>query len=173
MSVLLRTGLVLLAGMALGLVANVVHPAGVPLRQPVWAQAEVGQCSAGEGAQGGAKVLGPEAVSPQQAQSLLGQPGVVIGDLRPAQQYAEGHIAGAIHLPCTGTLGLLALDKIRPGTQLLIYDGDGRSPQLQTAAATAAIRGMGQVYTLQGGFAAWLAAGLPAESGTCDRCGKS
>lgn len=184
---LLRLAVLFGAGAALGLGANALHPAGVPLGRPVHAQAELGQCSAtGAGTPG---LVLPEPIAPLAAAALRGpqsslslsppKPGaafgearstLVIGDLRPPAAYARGHIAGAVHLPCSGSLGELAFGRIPPGAQLLLYDQDGRSADLQTAATTAALRGVGKIYTLQGGFDAWTLANLPAEAGTCERC---
>lgn len=186
----LRGGLLLIGSAALGLLINAVHPAGLPLLRPVYSQAEIGQCSGpglaqqatglgpGQGPQGlqgpGQPALAaPQALTPGEAARLRNERakgGLVIGDLRPADRYAAGHIAGAIHLPCEGQKGLSALRGLAPGTALLLYDADGRSGELSTAAATAALRGVSTVYTLSGGFSAWLRAGLDAESGTCDHC---
>lgn len=187
----LRAGLLLVGSAALGLLINAVHPAGLPLLRPVYSQAEIGQCSAGgagfpgRGPGPGEPGAGPSqkgpafaaqaprALTSEEAARLRvqrAQGGLVIGDLRPADRYAAGHIAGAIHLPCEGQKGLSALRGLSPGTALLLYDADGRSMELSTAAATAALRGVAEVYTLSGGFSAWLRAGLDAESGTCDHC---
>ena len=168
---LLRAAVLAAGGVALGLLGNAVHPAGLPLSKPVLAQAELGQCAATDPKEH--KALGmsaPEALTPVEALALRGQAGVVIGDLRPPALYARGHIAGAIHLPCAGSLGQAALDRLPSSAQLLLYDDDGRSAELQVAATTAALRGISRIYTLAGGFGAWTLSGLPSESGTCERC---
>lgn len=174
MNTLMRVGILLGGGALSGLAGNALHPSGLRLTQPVLSQAEIGQCS-GPGPQGAnppAPTLleAPEWISVQQALSLRGTPGLIIGDLRPPKDYAQGHITNAIHLPCSGALGEEAFNKIPSGGKLLLYDADGQSPQLQQAATTALIRGLPKVYLLQGGFAGWTLAALPAESGTCERC---
>lgn len=182
-ALLVRTGLCALVGAAGGLLANELHPAGVPLLRPVWAQAEVGQCSGAGPAAGAEAAAGasarpasgelfaaPRTVTASDVAGLRAQGPLVLGDLRPAREFAEGHIAGAVHLPCAGALGQEALARIPNRARLLLYDADGRSSDLQTAALTASIRGVVGVYLLQGGFAAWTAAGLPAESGVCENC---
>lgn len=169
----MRVAILLGGGALCGFAGNAVHPGGLRLTQPVWSQAETGQCS-GPTHQGGAPptptLEAPAWISVQQALALRGAPGLVIGDLRPPREYAQGHIAGAVHLPCSGALGQEAFSKIPSGGKLLLYDADGQSPQLQQAATTALIRGLSKVYLLQGGFVGWTLAALPAESGTCDRC---
>lgn len=165
--------IVLGAGLLVGLLGNALHPRGVSLSRPVRSLAEPGQCappSVGP-AEPGRPPVQPIVLSPQEARLLRSQPGVVFGDLRPPEQYARGHIAGAMHLPCNGPLGQRAFARLAAGTRLVLYDEDGRSPELATAAATALMRGMGEVYVLQGGFSGWLAAGLAAESGACNDCG--
>jgi rhodanese-related sulfurtransferase len=176
MNLLVRTALLLLVGAGVGLFGNAVHPSGVPLRKPVFALAEVGMCSASAGtseAPGGnpaaAEALMPEEIAPQEAMALRFGQGATFGDLRPPMDFAKGHVPDAAHLPCAGTLAVLSGAPRR--SPLIVYDGDGRSAELLTAARSAANKGIGKVYILRGGFAAWLAAGLPAESGTCDRCG--
>ena len=52
----------------------------------------------------------------------------------------------------------------------MLYDEDGRSAELPTAAATALLRGLGEVFLIEGVFGGWVKAGLPAESGPCDGC---
>ena len=171
MRLLIRTATVLLVGAGSGLLGNVVHPAGVDLRKPVFAQAEVGQCSANEAAGPIAALPTPDELQPQDAMALRQGQGAAFGDLRPPRDYAQGHIPDATHLPCTGALGVTALSAVPRQSALVLYDGDGKSPELLSASRSAANKGIGKVYVLRGGFAAWLAAGLPAQSGTCDRCG--
>lgn len=174
MSLLLRMLLLVFLGGVLGVSGNALHPAGVPLRKPVFSLAEVGQCSLSEEGQAAPR---PEAeplpAGKATALSLQNRPDhpVLFGDLRTPEEYARGHVPGALHLPCSGPVGLMALDKIPPGAELVLYDRDGRSPELQTAAQTAVFRGVSKVYVLQGGFSAWLGEMQPAESGTCERCG--
>ena len=172
MRLLIRTAMVLLVGAGSGLLGNAVHPSGVPLGKPVFAQAEVGQCSAGE-ATGpiAAALLMPDELQPQDAMALQKGQGATFGDLRPPRDYAQGHIPDATHLPCSGALGATALLAVPRQSALIFYDGDGKSPELLSASRSATNKGIGKVYVLRGGFAAWLAAGLPAQSGTCDRCG--
>src|SRR6185503_6737476 len=42
----------------------------------------------------------PLELDPAEASALCGRPGVVVADARSAEKFAEGHVAGAIHLPC-------------------------------------------------------------------------
>src|SRR4051812_15303473 len=85
---IVRACAVLAAGAVAGLALNAARPAGVSLQsfQPP------AVCAAGDAPV--AELL------PGQATALCGQPGSVVADVRTAQAFAEGHVAGAIHLPC-------------------------------------------------------------------------
>lgn len=176
-ALVLRCLILACASVLLGVVGNALHPAGLALSGEVRSLAEQGQCSAPEAGGGGhgpgadaPPTLQPTLLPPREAAALRGQSGVVFGDLRPPARYALGHIAGAVHLPCAGSLGQAALAKLPRRARLVLYDEDGKSPELPTAAATALLRGVAEVIIIDGGFAGWTAAGLPAESGPCEGC---
>lgn len=83
-------------------------------------------------------------------------------DLRPAQDYRHGHIAGAKNFPLAELhdhIGKIRAAKDRP---LVIYDSDG----LNTAAAAKTLRdgGFEAIYALEGGINGWLAENLPVVS---------
>ena len=84
---------------------------------------------------------------------------VTVVDVRSANEWAGGHIPGAVHIP----LGYLA-DRCRglPSTKPLVIhcQGGGRS-----AIAVSLLERLGWsgVINLEGGYSAWPAAGLPRE----------
>jgi rhodanese-related sulfurtransferase len=99
----------------------------------------------------------PQDIAPQ-----LGK--LTIVDVREAEEYAAGHIPGAIHIP----RGLLEfkvdahpLLRDRACPIVMQCQGGGRS-----ALATVAMQELGytDVVNLAGGFTAWKAAGLPVET---------
>ncbi len=98
------------------------------------------------------------AVSPQDAVRLMNQ-GAALLDVRPSEQYAEGHIRGARSLPMERlTEGLEALKRYKD-KPVIVYCERG-------ASASAAIRqlaqqGFGKVVNLRGGLSAWRAEQLP------------
>ena len=106
------------------------------------------------------------AATAEQALSLVGQPDVLLIDLRErAERERHGSIAGALHLPyptleaSTGAGGLLHTLARSTGKRLLFYCAFGeRSAMAVQAAQDAGLRG---AFHLQGGFAAWQAAGGP------------
>ncbi|MGA9853503.1 MAG: rhodanese-like domain-containing protein [Gammaproteobacteria bacterium] len=88
---------------------------------------------------------------------------LVIIDVREPEEYAAGHIPGAIHIP-RGVLEF-KIDQFpvlhdRDRAIVLQCQGGGRS-----ALATVALQELGfkNVSNLAGGFGAWNAAGLPTE----------
>jgi rhodanese-related sulfurtransferase len=101
-------------------------------------------------------------VSPQDAIRLMNRGAVVI-DLRAAEQYAAGHLAGARRLD--GEQILKAGDTLKKYKQkpLIVYDESG---SLGTSAARQLKRqGFEQAFNLRGGLSAWRADNLPLEKG--------
>ncbi len=82
-------------------------------------------------------------------------------DIREDREWAEGHIAGAIHLG----KGIIERDieTTLPdkATLMVLYCGGG----YRSVLAADALQKMGyvNVYSLAGGWRAWQAAGLPVE----------
>ncbi|HWF99095.1 MAG TPA: rhodanese-like domain-containing protein [Steroidobacteraceae bacterium] len=103
------------------------------------------------------------AVSPQDAIRLMNRGAVVI-DLRAAEQYAAGHLAGARRMD--GEQILKAGETLKKYLQkpLIVYDESG---SLGTAAARQLkAQGFMQAVNLRGGVAAWRSDNLPLEKGT-------
>src|SRR5688572_703751 len=88
MGLLLRTAVLVLGAAALGLAFNQARPGGVRLA----GFSPPAQCE-------GEPTL-PEEIAPADAIRLCGRPDVVIADARASEAFAQGHVAGAIHLPC-------------------------------------------------------------------------
>ena len=102
------------------------------------------------------------AVTPQDAIRLMNR-GAVIIDLRPAEQYAAGHLSGARRMD--GEQILKAGDTLKKYKQkpLIVYDESG---SLGTAAARQLkAQGFEQAFNLRGGLAAWRSDNLPLEKG--------
>ncbi len=83
--------------------------------------------------------------------------GDVIVDVRRPEEYASGHIAGAVNIP----MAQLRIDGLPPGQILTACSMGGRAGRvadLLDAAGRAA-------FVIDGGTKAWQAAGLPVERG--------
>ena len=105
-----------------------------------------------------------EAISPQKAQALLGSDGVVFVDLREKGELRrDGIVPGAVHVP----RGMLEfwIDPESPyfrpelagAVRYVFFCAAGWRSALATR--TALEMGVGEVCHIEGGFAAWKAAG--------------
>jgi rhodanese-related sulfurtransferase len=103
------------------------------------------------------------AVSPQDAIRLMNRGAVVI-DLRPAEQYAAGHLAGARRMD--GEQILKAADTLKKYKQrpLIVCDESGSLGG--SAARQLKAQGFTQAFNLRGGLAAWRSDNLPLEKGS-------
>ena len=102
------------------------------------------------------------AVSPQDAIRLMNRGAVVI-DLRPAEQYAAGHLSGARRMDGEQILKAGEVLKKYKQRPLIVYDesgslGGSAARQLKTLGFT-------QAFNLRGGLAAWRSDNLPLEKG--------
>jgi len=103
------------------------------------------------------------ALSPQDAIRLMNRGAVVI-DLRPAEQYAAGHLSGARRMDGEQILNAGEMLKKYKQRPLIVYDesgslGGSAARQLKTLGFT-------QAFNLRGGLAAWRSDNLPLEKGS-------
>lgn len=102
------------------------------------------------------------AISPQDAVRLMNQ-GALVLDIRPPEQYAAGHIAGARQMASDQILKASETLKKYKEKPLVVYDDTG---SLGAAAARRlAEQGFTKAFTLRGGLAAWRAENLPLARG--------
>ena len=107
------------------------------------------------------KGAGGPSVNTLQATQLMNREDALVIDLRPAADFAKGHILGAKNLPLAELekrAGELDKHKAKP---LILHCADGN----RSAGGVAQLRkaGFGNVVNLAGGYAAWQQAGLPVE----------
>jgi rhodanese-related sulfurtransferase len=151
------------ASAALGLAVNAARPGGLKFG----AFEAPSACDAAEAA--GA----PLEIAPDEAARACGATDTVIADARPAGRFAEGHVAGAIHLPCdaTGSVAADALARIEGKKTVIVYgettdDAQPVAASLRRRTHTPGVR----ITVLRGGFTGWSQAGLACASGPCDDC---
>jgi rhodanese-related sulfurtransferase len=156
-----RAALLVALGASLGLAANVARKDGVRL----FGFQAAATCEAGEA------VAAPSLISPAAAAAMCGRSDVVVFDARTPARFAEGHVAGAIHLPC-GADGRAAADGIGHTTsaRTVIVYGDSTAEAQPVAQALLRRDAHLDVRVLEGGFPAWAAAGQACASGPCDTC---
>lgn len=158
---LLRASVLVTVGGLAGLALNAARKDGVALggfAPPVECLGEAGP----------PPLAGSDAVA-----ALCGRPDVVIADTRSASRFAEGHVAGAIHLPCdaAGSVANDAMARLDAARTVIVY-GEGTEDALPVAASLRrrAPEAAARVMVLRGGFAAWSQAGQACASGPCDDC---
>src|ERR1700744_79206 len=98
------------------------------------------------------------AISPQDLVRLMNQ-GATIIDLRPAEEYANGHVSGARQM--SGEQILKASDTLKKQKEkvVVVYDDSG---SLGAAAVRQlAAQGFTKAFNLRGGISAWRAENLP------------
>jgi rhodanese-related sulfurtransferase len=88
---------------------------------------------------------------------IQSSPNLVVLDVRTADEYAQGHLKGAINIPLSDLpVQIGEFDRNRP---ILVYCRTGvRSAQASTILVNS---GFTQVYDMEGGLDAWINAGYP------------
>lgn len=119
----------------------------------------------------------PLILEPEQLASQLGRKDLLIVDLSPAQNYAEGHIPGALHLPFQALMAgtspapgklpdrerlteVFQALGLRPGHHVIACDNEGGG-WAGRFLWTLEVIGHKQYSYLNGGMHAWRSAGLP------------
>ena len=160
---LLRATLLCLSGALLGIVANAFTPHPAPLGKSVIATAE----------QPGAACADPQAsvarITVQEAKPLCLACTAVFVDARSPEEYAAGHVIGAVHLSPGEPPGQL-LERLRAAPAVIVYDRDRDCAAADRVATRLQGEGVRDVRVLTGAWPEWLAGGGPGESGSCSLC---
>jgi rhodanese-related sulfurtransferase len=167
-----RTALLLAAGAVLGMLINTVRPDGV---RSATATATPVACASGIPATPAppSGVPAVEVLPPEQAVTLCGDPRTLLADVRDADAFAQGHVSGAIHLPCaaSGSVATAAVDLLAGRHTLIVYGRDTDDARLVADEMRGRVaRADLRVLVLAGGFPAWNKAGLACSSGPCPDC---
>jgi rhodanese-related sulfurtransferase len=108
-------------------------------------------------------MMSPGGLRAQDAVTLINREGAFIIDVRPAAEYAAGHLIDAVSIPLAELAG--AGDRLKKGKNrpMLVYCGGG-------TLAPRAVRelkrlGYERAYALKGGISAWRAENLPVTAG--------
>jgi rhodanese-related sulfurtransferase len=98
-------------------------------------------------------------VSAAEATTLINRRNAVVVDLRPAAQFAAGHLPSARNLEMSelqAKIGQIAKNKSNP---VILVCQTGQQSQKASQAVSEA--GYSEVHVLQGGLDAWQKAGMP------------
>lgn len=122
---------------------------------------------------GGAEAAAVSLITPTEAAQLCGAHDVVVADVRPPERFEQGHVAGAIHLPCTASNDAARVaDSLLEGKRMLVVYGETSDDARPVAESLLRRRGDKplEVRVLEGGFSAWFQSGFACSSGPCDEC---
>jgi rhodanese-related sulfurtransferase len=97
-------------------------------------------------------------ISPQDLVRLVNQ-NVLVIDMRPAEQYKAGHVAGARHLNNEQILKAGETFKKHKEKPVVVYDDSGS--QGLSAVKQLLAQGFTKAVNLRGGIAAWRSENLP------------
>lgn len=111
----------------------------------------------------GEQLWGAEAILPQDATLLINREDAVIVDVREENEYKQGHILNALHIPLSTLSSKLGrLEKLRQRPIIANCLNGNRSAR---ACAVLKKHGFEKVYNLKGGINAWQDASLPLTKG--------
>lgn len=104
-------------------------------------------------------VGGKGSVDPVAATDLINRRDAVVVDVRPAADFAKGHIINAMNLPMNGFKNQISVLQKHKDKPILVSCRSGA----QSTAACKELRkeGFREVYNLRGGLLAWENANLP------------
>jgi rhodanese-related sulfurtransferase len=104
-------------------------------------------------------VGGKGSVEPLQATELINHQEAMVVDVRPAADFAKGHIINAVNIPMNGFKNQIATLVKHKSKPMIVNCRSGA----QSAVACRHLRqaGFEQVFNLRGGIMAWEAASLP------------
>ena len=97
------------------------------------------------------------------AQLQAGRPAVRVLDVRAPEEFARGHVPGAVNIPLERIQADPISAGLTAGESLVVYCVTGA--RAGRAARALQARGFQDVRQLEGHFAAWQAEGRPVESG--------
>ena len=97
--------------------------------------------------------------SPLQLTQMINRGKTTIVDVRSSEEFATGHLRDAKHIPLADLGARIGeLDKSKNRTVVMVCQTGARSDK---AARQLQAAGFEDVHSLEGGLAAWKAAGLP------------
>lgn len=98
-------------------------------------------------------------LSSLQATQLINQDKAVVVDVRPANEFAQAHLPGAINVPFSELpIKIGQLNKYQSKTVILVCATGAQSRKARSQLKKV---GFSDVYILNGGFTEWQSQGLP------------
>lgn len=100
---------------------------------------------------------GPGRVDVAQFASVITRPGIQIIDVRAPEEFASGHITGAVNIPVQAADFATQIRALDPAGQYAVYCRSGNRSQPAVEAMQAA--GITNIYELESGTKGWAAEG--------------
>jgi rhodanese-related sulfurtransferase len=164
LQMLRQAGVIVAVGALIGTVLNALHVRGVALAHPFYAAAESGVAACSAPGHGGR-------ISPAAAAGMCSDCTVAFVDARSASAFAQGHVAGAMHLPPVGHADEAArMAELAQKKTVVVYDDLSACNLADSVSQRLKERGVRDVRVLEGGWGAWQKQGQPAASGACETC---
>lgn len=101
-------------------------------------------------------------VGRDEVQRLLAEPGTMLVDVLPADDYRDEHLPGAVNIPLA-ELGDRAMKDLKPDQAVIVYCHDSQCDLSPRAAWRLEHLGFTRVYDYVAGKMDWAAADLPVE----------
>lgn len=102
-------------------------------------------------------------VSLEEANNMLDEGEAVVIDVRDPNEWASGHVAGAIHIPVDDVL--TRVDELPEDKNLLFICAMGVRSGLACEMAAAMNISSDRLYNIEDGTGAWIDNNYPAEKG--------
>lgn len=102
-------------------------------------------------------------LEPDDFADLAAEDGVVLLDVRTPQEFAEGHLDGALNVDVSAPDFAARAAELDPGATYAVYCRSGN--RSRTAMEIMRDAGVGDAADLAGGIGAWIAADLPVVTG--------
>ena len=163
-STLFQCTVIVGAGAAIGFLLNGLHARALTMSVPIYAVAETGTgaCSS---------PVATTRISPAAAAGLCSDCNVSFVDARPASAFAQGHVAGAVHLPPAGHQDeRRRMSELAQKKTVVVYDDLSACNLAESVGQRLRQSGVADVRVLEGGWSGWQARGQPAASGACEIC---
>ena len=158
-----RALVIVLGGVVLGLTINALRPTKLALTR----YEPPAVCSGAEAPKG------IHVLEPAQAARLCGDARTLVADVRSTAAFAEGHVVGAVHIPCSGSSADFehVRRRLLSKEALVVYgDSEEQARQVANDLVSRINRPELTVSVIAGGWRAWFDAGMACASGPCDDC---
>ena len=97
----------------------------------------------------------------EEANNMIGQGDAVVIDVRDSNEWAAGHVAGAIHIPVDDILS--RVDELASDKDLLFICAMGVRSGLACEMAAAMDISSDRLYNIEDGTNAWITSNYPTE----------